>query len=115
VFITKIVIVTQAFTATPIHTLTITNTPAPTNTPTLTSDPLKVTRNDGFYLINVDIAPGIWRSNGTGNDCYWSVTEADGDIIENHFGQAGGTAYLPSNGFQVEFNGCGDWEYIGPP
>lgn len=115
VFVTKLVIVTATGTATPVFTPTITNTPAPTNTKSPTPDPLKRPKGDGFYLIGVDIAPGVWRSNGTQDDCYWAVTETDGDIIDNHFGNAGGTAYLPTNGFQVEFNDCGTWEYLSPP
>ena len=70
-------------------------------------------KGDGFYLINIDIAPGIWRSTGTGDSCYWAVTDRTGDIIDNHFGMAGGTAYIPATGFQVEFDDCGIWEYLG--
>jgi len=107
--------VTQTFTPTPLYTPTITNTPAPTNTPTPTIDPLKKSRNSGFYLIGVDIAPGVWRSTGTGDDCYWAVTMADGDILDNHFGMSGGTAYVSPNGFQIEFDNCGTWEFVQEP
>lgn len=111
--VTQIVIVTPTFTATPLFTPTITNTPLP---PTATPDLLKAPKSDGFYLINVDIAPGVWRSTGTASgSCYWSVTTATGDIIDNHFGDPGGTAYIAPNGFQVEFNGCGTWEWLQGP
>lgn len=109
VFVTVIVIVTETFTPTPLFTPTITNTPEPTQ------DPLTRSRGDGFYLVGKDIAPGIWRSTGTESDCYWSITTSTGDIMDNHFGQAGGTAYIATNAFQVEFNGCGNWEYISGP
>ena len=107
--------ITQTLTATPQYTPTITNTPLPTNTLTPTIDPLKKPKGDGFYLVGVDIAPGVWRSKGTGDDCYWEVTQADGDIIDNHFGMAGGTAYIPVNGFQVRFEDCGTWEFVQNP
>lgn len=100
---------TPAFTATP------SNTPAPTDTPAPTADPLYSEKTDGFYLVNVDIAPGVWRSTGTEDGCYWAVTSASGDILANHFGQAGGTAYIDPTGFQVEFNDCGTWVFIQGP
>jgi len=103
------VIVTQTFTPAPLYTPTVTDTPRPTR------DPLRDSRSDGFYLIGKDIAPGVWQSNGTTGNCYWAVTTATGDILDNHFGQPGGTAYLPPDGFQVEFNGCGIWQFLSPP
>ena len=103
VYVTKIVIVTPTFTATPEFT------------PTATLDPLFQPKGDGFYLVGVDIAPGIWRSTGTGSKCYWEVTEKNGDIVDNNFGMSGGTAYIPASAFQVQFEKCGDWVYMGPP
>ena len=91
------------------------NTPAPTNTPSPTSDPLKRAKGDGFYLVGVDIAPGVWRSSGTGDRCYWAVTRANGDIIDNHFGMSGGTAYVSTAGFQVQFESCGIWTFVQDP
>lgn len=105
-------LVTATFTATPKLSPTITNTPTVTLTNTATLDPLKQSHRDGFYLIGVDIAPGVWRSDGSQDDCYWAVTRADGDIIDNHFGMAGGTAFLPSSGFQVQFEDCGTWTWL---
>ena len=113
--VTVIKEITPTFTATPKFTPTITNTPAPTNTPSPTVDPLKKARGDGFYLIGVDIAPGVWRSDGKGDRCYWAVTRSDGDIIDNHFGMAGGTAYISPNGFQVLFEECGKWTFVQDP
>lgn len=126
--VTRIVTVeiTQTYTPTPLYTPTITSTPTETPLPTETPDAtqtavakdearLRGKKSDGFYLVNVDIAPGVWRSNGDSTQCYWSVTRANGDIIDNHFGMAGGTAYIPESAFQVEFNGCGRWEFVSPP
>lgn len=76
---------------------------------------LTANKGDGFYLVNIDIAPGVWRSTGAGDSCYWSITTKTGDIIENHFGMAGGTMYVSPNAFQVEVNRCGTWEYISGP
>lgn len=110
----KIKIVTKTSTPTPIYTPTETLIPTETSTITPTKDPLTTDKNSGFYLVGVKIAPGLWKSNGTGNRCYWAVTTKTGDIIKNHYGMGGGTAYIPATGFQVEFNDCGTWTYLGP-
>lgn len=107
-------LVTATFTPTPIYTPTETSTPTITPTMTATIDKQKAPHNSGFYLIGVTIAPGVWLSNGTGDGCYWAVTRKDGGIIDNHFGMAGGTAYIPSYGFQVQFEDCGTWTWLSP-
>lgn len=113
--IVRVVEVTQTFTPTPLYTATVTLTPTITLPPTATPNPLKAPKGDGFYLIGVDIAPGVWRSDGTGDSCYWSVTRMDGDILDNHFGMSGGTAYVSPSGFQVEFTDCGTWTFLQEP
>ena len=119
---TKIVVVTVTNTATPLYTPTITETPTltvpPTNTaaPTGTKDPTQLDKGAGFYLVTDDIAPGVWRSDGTTDTCYWEITRKDGGIVSNHFGMAGGTMYIPTSAFQVQMKSeCGTWTYIGAP
>jgi hypothetical protein len=92
-----------------------TSTPTITPIPTATQSPLFAAKHNGFYLVNSEIAPGVWRSDGSGNECYWKVSTATGDIINNHFGMAGGTAYIPATAFQVEFSNCGTWTYLQAP
>ena len=105
------VIVTPVATSTPIAT----QTPAgPTNTPTGTPDPTTKSRGNGFYLIGINIAPGLWRSEAGHTSCYWERSTDTGEIIDNHFGDSGGTVRLQSSDFQVEFGDCGTWEYLGP-
>jgi hypothetical protein len=87
----EIVIVTATFTETPKYTATITMTPTKTPPPTQTKDPTKTNKTPGFYLVGEEISPGVWRSLGTSDSCYWSITTRTGDIINNHFGMAGGT------------------------
>jgi hypothetical protein len=121
--VTRIVIVTATYTYTPLYTPTNTSTPTNTFTPTKTpnatqtsqaqlSAMLQADKGDGFYLVNVDIASGIWRSTGKGDTCYWEITTRTGDIISNFLGLAGGTAYVPSTAFQVQFNRCGTWVFL---
>lgn len=109
----KIVVVTATFTSTPLYTPTDTLTPTETFTPTFTPDFRTQDRGDGFYLVNIDIMPGIWRSLGTQDDCYWEISDKFGDIIDNHFGMAGGTMYVASSAYQVMLEDCGTWTYLG--
>lgn len=103
-------VVTVTSSPTPEFTPTITNTPEP---PTSTPDPLRADKLPGLYLVNVDIAPGVWRNNGQGDDCYWSVTTETGGIIDNFLGMGGGTIYIPPNAFQVELTPqCGTWTFL---
>lgn len=107
---------------TPTNTGTPTKTPLPTQTPNATQTAqakltakLQADKGDGFYLVNVDIAPGVWRSMGTTDNCYWATTTKTGKILDNHFGMSGGTAYVSPSAFQVEFKDCGKWVFVSPP
>lgn len=111
----KIKIVTLTFTITPKYTPTITETPTVTPTKTSTPNPLTKDKGPGYYLVGVEIASGVWRSLGTADDCYWSINSKTGDIINNHFGMAGGTMYIPASAFEVRLEAeCGMWTYLSP-
>lgn len=71
-------------------------------------------KGDGFYTVNVEIAPGRWQSTGSGSDCYWSRLSGTQDILDNHFGLAGGTVYVRESDYEILFEDCGTWEYLGP-
>ncbi len=118
--------VTPTSTSTPLFTPTDSQTPTITSTPTVTPNAAKTAtarvmakltspKGDGFYLVGVDIAPGVWRSTGTADNCYWQTSAATGGIVANHFGMSGGTAYVSASAFQVEFENCGTWTYLSPP
>ena len=118
--VTRIVIVTPTATETPLYTPTVTPTPTKTPNAAKTATAQAIARliapkGDGFYLVNVDIAPGVWLSKGTQDNCYWARTRKNGDIIDNHLGLAGGTMYIAATDFQVQMQDCGRWTYIGPP
>ncbi len=107
-------VVTPTYTPSPLYTATITNTPTITATKTNTPNPLTKDKSPGFYLVGTNIAPGVWKSMGTGDGCYWSITTKTGDIIDNFFGMAGGTLYLSTTAFQVQLDpACGMWTYLG--
>jgi len=71
-------------------------------------------KGDGIWTVGVEMAAGRWRSNGSGDSCYWQISP-DGrpdSIINNHFGNAGGTVTL-QNGQEFESDRCGQWEKVG--
>lgn len=72
-------------------------------------------KENGFYTVNVEIAPGLWRSTGSGNDCYYARLDEYQETIDNHFGNAGVTINIQPTDYEVEFNDCGRWEYLGEP
>lgn len=123
--------VTVTPTETPLYTPTITPTPTLSPTPTRTLAPtptpnaaktataqalarLQKPFGDGFYLVNVDIGPGVWRSTAGFDNCYWATTNKTGKIQNNHFGLSGGTANIRATDFQFETKNCGRWEFLTP-
>jgi hypothetical protein len=110
---------------TPTITPTPTDTSTPTPTPTVTATPnlaqtataeafgvLASPKGDGFYTVGVEIASGKWHSTGTGYSCYWARLDSNQNLLGNHFGSAGGTVTIRATDYEVEFNGCGTWEYV---
>ncbi len=82
-------------------------------TPVLAAD-AALPKGDGFYTVGVEIAPGSWRSTGSNDGCYWARLDGGQDIIDNHFGNAGGTVTVAVSDYEVQFSDCGQWEYVGP-
>lgn len=70
-------------------------------------------KGDGFYTVGVEIMVGRWDSTGTGDSCYWARYDSYQGILDNHFGMAGGTVLIRETDYEVEFNRCGTWVYLG--
>lgn len=73
-------------------------------------DDAAITKGDGFYTVGIEIVPGRWESNGTGSGCYWARLDGNQNIIDNHFGNAGGSVTIQATDYEVEFNDCGTWQ-----
>lgn len=71
-------------------------------------------KGNGFFTVGIEIAPGQWRSTGTSGNCYWARLDSNQGILDNHFGNAGGTVTVFSSDYEIQFEDCGTWEYIGP-
>jgi hypothetical protein len=114
---------TSEYTPTPSQTPTITFTPSITPNVEQTSaarqqatETARLTspKGDGFYLVGIDIAMGTWRSTAGYEGCYWSLNDKQGDINDNHFGDSGGTVHIRASDYEVQFDDCGQWTYLGP-
>lgn len=81
----------------------------PANLPVLPIEQQTAPKKDGFYVVGSDIAPGLWRSTGTGAKCYWERQNVTQDIIDNDYGFAGGAAMIQPTDFVFYAKGCGDW------
>jgi hypothetical protein len=106
---------TPSQTATPSFTPSNTNTPSDTWTPTATINTLTLARGDGYYLVNVEIAPGTWLNNSTDEHCKWTRTSRTGAIIHEYFGPGSGTAYIDPTDFAFQSIRCGTWTFLGSP
>ena len=71
-------------------------------------------KSDGFYTVGVEIVPGRWKSTGSGDGCYWARLNGNQGLLDNHYGNAGGTVTIRATDYEISFDGCGKWEYLGP-
>lgn len=71
-------------------------------------------KGDGFYTVGIEIMAGRWESTGTGDGCYWARLDGRQNILNNHFGSAGGAINIAPSDYEVNFSDCGVWEYVGP-
>jgi hypothetical protein len=69
-------------------------------------------KDDGVYIVGVEIMPGEWESTGTGSDCYWARLDDSEQVLDSHFGMAGGTVTIRPTDHAVEFDGCGTWLFV---
>lgn len=67
---------------------------------------------EGTYFVNVDIAPGVWQSDGTGS-CYWerlaNFSGGLSGIIANEFTSGPTIVQIGAGDAGFKTNGCGTW------
>ena len=70
---------------------------------------------DGTYIIGIDVAPGVWRSEG-GTSCYWARLSGFGDtlneILANENAGASGTVRISDGDKGFKSRRCGTWTKI---
>lgn len=92
-------------------------TPSERERPKRTANPdeLVAPKRDGVYLVGVEIAAGEWRSLGIGGEvCWWVRRKYDGIIFDSYYGPPGVSMRVEPFDYEVEMEGCGVWEYVGP-
>jgi hypothetical protein len=108
--------------AAPSATATFGPSPTPTQTPfpphvveATQQAILTGPHGDGVYQVGVTIAQGVWRSipQNTDRFCFWARRKYDGIQLGSHYGKAGGDILIRPEDFEVEFDGCGVWVYMG--
>ncbi|MEX1247206.1 MAG: hypothetical protein WEA61_01885 [Anaerolineales bacterium] len=109
--------ITQTAAALPSSTPNPTATSTPSSPPTPLAEQIQLTgpHADGVYQVGVSIAPGLWRSIPQHQDrfCYWARRKYDGIILGSHYGPPGGEILIRPADYEVEFDGCGVWVYMG--
>lgn len=71
--------------------------------------------SDGVYLVNVDIQPGVWRSDGTGSNCYWARLRnlrGENDVIENVTGATPTLVAIGPSDLAFKASRCGNWSRV---
>ena len=106
-------------TALPPTTIPPTAVPPTTLPPTAPPNKLTEAKGAGFYLVNLEIAPGLWRSQGNAKNCWVKTKTRTDDLIDIDLGPPGKTFYINANDFSVEFSvlefggaSC-LWNYMG--
>ncbi|MCX6019107.1 MAG: hypothetical protein NTZ50_11535 [Chloroflexi bacterium] len=84
----------------------------PTALPAQPIEKQTASRKDGHSLVNVDMAPGLWWSNGMSASCYWERLNSTQDINGNHFGYGGGAVMIRPDDFEFYSRGCGAWTML---
>lgn len=71
----------------------------------------------GTFIVGTDIAPGTWRSDGTGSSCYWErlggFSGLSADLLANQFGSAPAQVTITPIDQGFASSGCGTWSKIG--
>lgn len=90
-------------------------TPLPASALTATADLLQTgPHGDGVYRVGQEIALGIWRSIPQRDGyCYWARRKYDGILLGEYYGPPGGEILIREGDYEVEFDGCGVWVYMG--
>ncbi len=92
----------------PTQTVTVTFTPPPPPGPKTTIS------TNGTFVVNTDIAPGTYRTNG-GTGCYWARLNSldTGDVLDNNVSDGPQVVRIRPTDTAFMTRGCGTWEKSG--
>lgn len=72
-----------------------------------------VIEGDGIYEVGVDIQPGTWKTQGSGQSCYWQTSSKGGDILANGNVDGPAVVVIPASAFSFTSTRCGKWTKTG--
>jgi hypothetical protein len=100
--------VTTVTSTVPPVTVTVTVTPPPPPGPKTT-----MTTN-GTFVVNTDIAPGTYRTDG-GASCYWARLKSldTSDVIDNNVSDGQQVVRILPTDTAFITRGCGTWTKVG--
>ena len=89
-------------------TVTVTFTPAPPPGPKTTIS------TNGTFVVNTDIVPGTYRTNG-GTGCYWARLNSldTGDVIDNNVSDGPQVVRIKPTDTAFMTRDCGTWQKSG--
>jgi hypothetical protein len=71
---------------------------------------------DGTYRVGSQIRPGLYRSTGTGDGCYWErlsgFSGSFNDLTENYYGSARTYVQIVAGDVGFKTSGCGSWTTV---
>ncbi len=69
---------------------------------------------DGIFIVGGEISPGLWRSTSADQRfCYWARRKYDGILLGSYYGLPGIEMRIFASDYEVEFDGCGTWIFMG--
>lgn len=67
--------------------------------------------SSGTYRIGKKVKPGTYVSSGNNDACYWELTDAQGNIIDNHISNGPRQVVtIPETAYAFYTNGCELWK-----
>jgi len=100
-----------------IREVIVTATPSgPQATPQPTADSTTADKGKGSYLVGSEIAPGIWRSSGSGT-CDLTINDLSGELVDIALDPVGATFRVPDGQYVVVITsalGSCTWGYLQP-
>lgn len=74
-----------------------------------------IASRDTPYRVGSEIQPGTYRTTGQFEDCYWEISDAAGNIMDNNFATFATdiTVTIPPTAAGFTTNRCGGWMKVG--
>lgn len=74
-----------------------------------------IASRDTPYRVGTEVQPGTYRTTGEFSDCYWEISDAAGNIMDNNFATFATdiTVTIPATAAGFTTKSCGGWMKVG--